>query len=247
MKKRIFLFITVFLCTGILYSQVQVKKQYQQKTQILRALKIISPNRGEKWEIGKEYTIRWESKGIFTPNLVKMFLTGSNTPIIITSQSGTSNDGVHNWRPKWDNPPPGHYKLQIMTLDGAVKDESDGSFEVIPPPVDLSCTFRTQIKREGGTHKKPFWYVTIMIHNKGTKKLKNVMFNWVITKNNVVIKQDGAGYGLMYPNKLYETDFRQLISPGTMRIEVFVDPENQQGENEYLRRDNTAAVETKRK
>jgi hypothetical protein len=73
------------------------------------------------------------------------------------------------------------------------------------------------------------------------------MFNWVITQNNVVIKQDGAGYGLMYPNKLYETNLRQLISRGTYRIEVFVDPENQLGENEYLRRDNTAAVETKRK
>ena len=247
MKKLIFIFITVFLCTGVLYSQVQIKKRDEQKVKILRSLKIISPNRGEKWEIGKEYAIRWESKGIFNPNSVKMFLLGRGRPIIITSQQGTYNDGTHNWRPRWDNPPPGHYSLQIMTLDGAVKDESDGNFEIIPPPVDLSCTFRTQIKWEGGRTKKPIWYVTIMIHNKGTKKLNNVMFDWVFTKNNVVIKQDGAGYGLMYPNKLYETDLRQLISSGTWRIEVFVDPENRQGENEYLRRDNTAAVETKRK
>lgn len=247
MKKLIFLFITVFLCAGIFYSQVQIKKQDQKKLQVLRSLKIISPNRGEKWEIGKEYTIRWQSKGIFRPNLVKMFLLGRSRPILITNQQGTSNDGAHNWRPRWGNPPPGHYRLQIVTLDGAVKDESDGSFEVIPPPVDLHCTFRTQIKWEGGRIKKPIWYVTIIIHNKGTKKLNNVMYDWVITKNNVVIKQDGAGYGLMYPNRVYETNLRQLISRGTWRIEVFVDPENRQGENEYLRGDNTAAVETKRK
>jgi hypothetical protein len=146
--------------------------------------------------------------------------------------------------PRWDNPPPGHYRLQIMTLDGAVKDESDRSFEIIRPPVDLRCAFRTQIKREGGTQKKPYWYVTIMIHNKGTKTLNNVMFNWVITKNNVVIKQDGAGFGLMYPNKIYESDLRQLLSSGKWRIEVFVDPENRQNETESLLHDNKVSVET---
>ena len=239
---------TFFLSVGILHSQVQVKKKIPQKVQILRSIKTIFPNAGEKLEIGKQYTIRWESKGIFKPNLVKIFLTNNRNPILITSNSGISNDGVHDWRPRWANPPVGHYKLLITTLDGAVKDESDGSFEVIPPPVDLKCTFRSQVKYKGTLGgQKPYWYVTIIIHNKGTKTLKNVMYNWVITKNNVVIKQNGAGLGLMHPNKLYETDLRQFASKGTWRVEVFVDPDNLQGENEYLRRDNTAAVETKTK
>jgi len=245
MKKHLLLIIIIFLCIGVLYSQVQVKKPVKQKIQPLQTIKVLSPNGGEKWEIGKEYTIRWETRGNIRS--VKIMLENGGKLIMLTGNIGTTNDGTHQWTPRWNNPPTGHYRLQLMSLDGAVKDESDGSFEVISPPVDLSCTFRTQIKWEGGTHKKPIWYVTIMIHNKGTKTLNNVMFNWVITKNNVVIKQDGAGYGLMYPNKLYEADLRQLISPGTWRIEVFVDPENQQGENEYLRKDNTAAVETKRK
>jgi hypothetical protein len=247
MRRPIFFFISALLVVGILHSQVQLRKQDLQKKEILRALKIISPNRGEKWEIGNEYTIRWESRGVFSPNSVRISLAGGHTPILITSQSGTTNDGSHNWRPRWNNPPPGHYKLQITSLDGAVKDESDGSFEVIRPAVDLTCTFRTQIKHEGGTTKKPFWYITIIIHNKGTKTLNSVLFNWVITRDNVVVEQNGAGYGQMYPNKMYETTVRQLISRGKWHIEVYVDPDNRQGENEYLRNDNTASTETQRK
>jgi hypothetical protein len=246
MKRGFFFSFIALTFMGILYAQVQIRKQVLPKKEDIRSLKVISPNRGEKWEIGTEYPIRWESQGVFNPNMVTIILTGGGQTHMITSRTGTANDGSHNWRPRWNNPPPGHYKLQITSADGAVKDESDGSFEIVPPAVDLKCSFRTQIKHEGGTTKKPFWYVTIVVYNKGTKNLNNVLFNWVITRDNVVVEQNGAGYGLMYPGKLYETTVKQLISPGRWRFEAYVDPDNRQGENEYLRGDNTASTETQR-
>jgi len=235
MKKHLLLLINIFLFIGVVYSQVQVKKPVKQIIQPLQTIKVLSPNGGEKWEIGKEYTIRWQTRGNI--KLVKIMLENEGKLIMLTSNIGTTNDGTHQWTPRWNNPPTGYYKLQIMSVDGAIKDKSDGSFEVIPPPVDLKCSIVHQ------TEKTEYWHYTISVHNKGTKKLKNVLFNWVITRNNEVVKQDGAGYGLMYPNKLYKAKFAQPISIGKWRLEVFVDPDNQQNEVERLRRDNNVSAE----
>jgi hypothetical protein len=241
MKKHLLLIIIIFLSIGAVYSQVQVKKPLKQKIQPLQTLKVLSPNGGEKWEIGREYIIRWETRGNIKS--VKIMLENAGKLIMLTGSIGTTNDGAHQWTPRWNNPPPGHYKLQLMSLDGAVKDISDGSFEVIPPPVDLKCVIVYQVKKAGRGMKKKYWNYTISIHNKGTKKLENVLFNWVITKNNVVVKQDGAGFGLMYPNKLYEAKFVQTVSKGKWRLEVFVDPDNRQNEVERLRSDNNVSTE----
>jgi hypothetical protein len=243
MKKRFFFFAIILVSFGILHSQVQIKKRPLQKKELLRALNVVSPNGGATWEIGTDYPIQWGSQGVFSPNMVKIALTSGNNSHWITSQSGTTNDGAHHYRPHWNNPPLGHYKLRISSLDGVVSDESDGVINVVPPPVDLSCALRSRVVTR---NRMPYWEITITIQNKGSRTLNNVLFNWVITQDNVVRDQDGAGFGTMYPNKLYTHRLSHHMGRGNNRIEVRVDPDNRQGENQFLRQNNIAAQERRR-
>lgn len=135
MIKKCVLFLTVFLLAGhVMSPQVQQKQVIQKKIQVLRSLKVLSPNGGETWYKEGQYTIRWQSRGI-----------SGDVRIIIKKWDGekyihyvgfqTPNDGSHVWKvPQKIGytvlPPGSYYKVEIESMDRAVKDESDGYFNI---------------------------------------------------------------------------------------------------------------------
>ena len=66
-----------------------------------------------------------------------------------------------------------------------------------------------------------------------------------------MVKQDGAGFGLMHPDVWYEA--RYVFKPEDVLprryevyiVKLFVDPDNKQGEASHLRGDNTASNQGK--
>ncbi len=135
MVKKYFLLLIIFSLAGqMMYPQVQQKQVIQKKIQVLRSLKVLYPNGGETWYREGQYTIRWQSRGI-----------SGNVRIIIKKWDGekyinyveiqTPNDGTHLWKvPQKIGytvlPPGSYYKVEIATMDRAVKDESDGYFNI---------------------------------------------------------------------------------------------------------------------
>jgi len=135
MVKKCFLFLIIFSLAGQVVSpQVQQKQVIQKKIQFLRSIKVLSPNGGETWYKEGQYTIRWESRGI-----------SGDVRIIIKKWDGeryihylelqTPNDGSHVWKvPQKIGytvlPAGSYYKVEIGTMDRAVKDESDGYFNI---------------------------------------------------------------------------------------------------------------------
>jgi len=201
------------------------------------SITVLSPNGGETWELGKQYTIRWQSRGNIRFVKIMLVKSGNLKPI----KSMATNSGSYKWTPRWHNPDLGDYRMVIMTLDAAVQGVSDGVFMIIEPKVDLTFSMMDRL-----FSRPHVWAIKLTFKNRGTKTLKNVTFNWVLTNNGIVIKQDGAGFGLMYPHKSYVREFNLevgMCSKGKIRLEVFLDPENYQGEPEALRGDNKISAE----
>jgi hypothetical protein len=115
------------------------------KAQTEYPLKIISPNGGEKWEIGKTYTIKWQSKGL--SNSLEIYLrddrTGPSYKLIATGIPNYINS--YNWtipQDFWGKYTVGNsYKIQVREIGGkaggspgeGVFDESDNYFSIVNP------------------------------------------------------------------------------------------------------------------
>jgi hypothetical protein len=126
---------------------------------------------------------------------------------------------------------------RVEKQSGEVQQLKKQQLQPIPPPeVDLTC--KIEVVSTGPANA--FFGYRIKVKNKGTKTLNQVMFNWLITKQGVMVQQDGAGFGLMYPNTWYEASRGPFPKPPeSYSIQVFVDPDNEQGESAALRGNNT--------
>lgn len=231
MKKYLLLLITVLLSIGIVYSQVQVKKPVQKQLKVLRTIKVLYPNGGEKWVAGGQYNIRWQSRGISGKVAIALLKSGREY-----LRPAVENTGSHLLKVRRGDT--GTFKIRITSLDGSVKDESDRAFTIQQPEVDLTYDVYTSTRRLGRGHVK----IIMKIKNNGTKILHDVLFNWVITKDNRFIVQDGAGFGTMYPDTWYKADHQYHLGMGKFLLRVYVDPDNRQREPESLRDDNTCTL-----
>lgn len=135
MVKKCFLFLIILsLATAVIYPQIQQKKVIQKKIIAIPSIKVLYPNGGETWYKEGEYTIRWQSNGISDD--VKIIIKKWNGERYINYvEIQTPNDGTHRWKvPQkigYNILPPGsYYKVEIATIDGSVKDESDGYFNI---------------------------------------------------------------------------------------------------------------------
>jgi hypothetical protein len=174
----------------------------------------------------------------------------------------TRNTGSY----RWTVPPtqrPGRYKLIIASADESVSDASDEWFEIIPPEVELTCGFleygRFHQSRNyvvAGT-SRTYLKITVFLENRGTRDLSRVMFSWALLKTplNDVIFQEGAGFSNVRPNRRYSTTFEytyrrsgrvyfweevnRTLEPGEYVFEFEVDPDNQWGEPDWARENNT--------
>lgn len=247
--KKFSLIILCFLFTSfnVHYSQVLLKR-----SNIRPFLKVISPNGGENYTKGKSIGIRWNSNLIMGNVKIKLKWGGGGGgwyPIT----DNTENTGNY----KYDIPEKGigrhgdQFRIFVMTLDEKIQDASDRMFTILNKPavipVDLTCILTTFCYRKG----RDKFEIHISVKNKGTRILRDVLFNYIITQNNSLVKQDGAGFGIMHPGVWYKAqyDFKpedlfkfhnwRKTKRAFYKVKLYVDPFNKQREPQHLREDNT--------
>ena len=247
MKKFALIFLCfLFTSFNLCYSQVKLRK-----SNLRPYIKVTSPNGGQTFTKGDSIGISWQS-GLIKGN-VKIKLkwgTGGGGWFPITDS--TANDGKY----KYDIPEKGigrhgdQFRIFVMTLNEKIRDASDSMFTIINKPpvplVDLTCTLSTNCGKRGSRKI----VIEIRVKNKGTRTLHNVLFHYVILQHGSVVKQDGAGFGLMLPGVWYKAKFElkpgDVLKYGRMgtasyQVKLFVDPDNKQREPSQLRGDNTAS------
>jgi len=251
MKK----FALIFLCflltsSSLCFSQIKVRK-----SNLRPYIKVTRPNGGRIFTKGDLMGIRWKSRLIKGNVKIKLkWGTGGGGWFPITEN--TPNDG------SYDYPIPvkgigrhgDQFRIFVMTLDEKIRDSSDRAFTInnkpVPPLVDLTCKLSTNCGKRGSRKI----VIEIRVKNKGTRTLRDVLFNYVILQHSSVVKQDGAGFGLMLPGVWYKAKFE--LKPGdvlkygrmgtaTYQVKLFVDPDNKQREPNQLRGDNTASAYSK--
>jgi hypothetical protein len=199
---------------------------------VAKSIKVLWPNGGEELVIGKTYTFRWESRGIQGVTLSIGGKQISSGPV----PAAPGRASCRIWRSL--EPGEGNYLLRIA--GGHIFDESDAPFSLVRPPVDLVC----EVKRpsESYNRQKERRYI-VRIRNNGTRVLKDVVVEWVLEKNGAMVKQDGWGFGEMFPEMYYEARFvfKRISDDDRWQdysFRIYVDPHNQQNEDEELRDDN---------
>ncbi len=147
--KKVFLsiiFIAVFLFinvqkaeaennTEILAKIAEIQAQILQlQTQLaqLSSLKITTPNKGEIWEAGKSYEIKWISAGRENiPNITLYLYKGE---VLHQKIGSASNIGVYSWGIPINLEAGDDYKIRIVNSSyPSFYDDSDINFEIKPP------------------------------------------------------------------------------------------------------------------
>ncbi|MCC6795981.1 MAG: exo-alpha-sialidase [Candidatus Hydrogenedentes bacterium] len=92
-------------------------------------LTVTKPNGGEKWTVGNQETIEWETTGDAGNKVVIELLKGSN--VIDTIKGKTKNDGQFSWTvPNSVNTGKG-YKVRVYSKSNAnITDDSDGKLKI---------------------------------------------------------------------------------------------------------------------
>lgn len=144
---------------------------------------------------------------------------------------------------RWQVPerlPLGKYKLHLSSKGGKIKDVSDRAFEIVLPKVDLVCGFmyvgKVSKKKTyilSGSKKK-YLKFEVYVKNSGTKILNRVPIIWALLKQpgNVVMEQGEAGFGNVYPERMYTTTFEFKYS-SVEHTWIFVDREKKLEKGDY--------------
>jgi hypothetical protein len=223
---------------GVSVAQKQVVKPAVQKpvapAGVMKTVRVIYPNGGETLISGKTYTIRWQSTGL---QQVYIKLAWANVQSYMTTVAASA--GSFQWKiPNEGNNDLIRSDLKVLISDpsGTPADKSDASFQIVLPAVDLECGFKGE--KLNGNHLT----VTFWIRNNGTRILNDVVFDWVIKRNGIMVSQDGAGFGKVFPDTRYDVDVGFSKSADekwkSYSVDFFLDPENRQGEDEDLRKNN---------
>ena len=95
------------------------------------SITVLSPKRGEKWVIGKTYTIRWKSQGIDT---VLIELDRGNQGWHLAYNIDASL-GQYSWTIPSSITPANDYKIKVIGQGSAagIEDASDGYFSILSP------------------------------------------------------------------------------------------------------------------
>jgi hypothetical protein len=239
--------------------QVAVTQAPSKNLSLPKTIRVLYPNGGEKWEKGKNYTIRWQSTGDIGNVRIRLNWgnSGGGSHLIVSSIPNTG-------RYRFKVPETGlnqteeqsrQYKIVVMTPDESVKDKSNNFFSIqYPEPpdanFDLSGEIRNiKIKKPGALDifMDDQLIFEIWIMNKGERFFPMVPLTYrlIDTNANLVLLQREVGFTHVYPDRYYSADIK--IEPmytynhafSHMSIEVEVDPQNTLHEKEKYRRNNT--------
>jgi len=108
-------------------------------------IKVISPNGGEEWGIGKTYQIRWKSGGITREFQIMLESEDTGTNMTIAKNISSQKDS-YSWTIPSFVVPGNRYKISIQEMTpmeealmtGVVKDYSDNYFSIVTLP-DVSA------------------------------------------------------------------------------------------------------------
>jgi hypothetical protein len=201
-------------------------------------LRLIYPNGGEKLERFKEHNIRWHSRGRVGPLRLSYENEDLRRSYTFREERIPNRRSYRLIFP--ERLPLGNYKLRLTSLDGKIHDESDRTFELILPEVDLACGFiyfgrvtRKKIHILSGEKTKSMKF-EVFIQNNGTKILNRVPVMWTLLKQpvNLVVKQSEAGFGNVYPNRQYKTSFEFKYSEAGY-VWIFTDTERKLEKGDY--------------
>jgi len=248
MKKFcIVIFCFLFTSFNVQYSQALLKK-----SNISAYIQVTTPNNGGNFTKGESIKIRWKSNLINGNVKIKLkWGTGSGGWYPISNSA--ANTGYF----KYDIPEKGighhgdQFKIFVMSSNEKIQDSSDKMFTILnkqaESQVDLTCNLTILCnKRQNNKFE-----ILISVKNKGTRILRDVLFEYIITRKNSLIKQDGAGFGLMHPGIWYKARYtfkpEDLLQFHKWRdkkrafytVKLYVDPFNNQHEPQHLREDNT--------
>ena len=215
---------------------VSKEEEITQKFIVSPTLKVIYPNGGEKFTIAIDnVNLQWDYNG--PPTVFKIALKNMHGREFLLFYLSS---GYKNMEKKFDYTiPPDRYKLEIVSEDGKIKDESDGWFQVVLPEVNLGFGHIIRDHPQNPGVKQ----VKLRIINRGTKTLRYVFFKWIfLAKDNTYLGEGSAGIDLVYPNIYYDTDWIINVTKG-YKVRIFLDPDNKQQEPEVLRYDNYKELE----
>jgi len=239
---------------------VVVTREKSEDLSIRKAIRVVFPNGGELWERGKVYTIRWKSTGTIGNVKIKLNWGGSGGGSHTVTDS-TPNTGRYSFRiPETGAELTGNqFKIQVMTLDESIKDESNKFFTIRYPEnpddnFDLSGEIRNvKIVVGGGLFMGHFLYgdmltFEIWVKERGTRffNMVPVVYRLRATRDNLVILQREVGFTDVYPDMHYSATIRippAVTNPysfSDILIEMEVDPHNTLHEKEKYRSNNKA-------
>jgi len=96
------------------------------------SITVVSPNGGEKWTIGKTYTIKWNSSGIDSDKIIKVEYRPADRNSNLGSNfiTTTPNTGSYTWTIP-NTVTPNQYLIEIIDYDtNSAGDQSDTSFNI---------------------------------------------------------------------------------------------------------------------
>lgn len=114
---------------------------------VIKSITVISPNGGERWEIGKTYQIRVQCNFLTSIDLwlTDKYAEGGTVTKIASGlpcgPAGVMGPEVtlYNWTiPSFITPRENSFKVVAKTIDGKVADESDNYFSIVSPTT--ACT-----------------------------------------------------------------------------------------------------------
>ncbi len=232
-----------------------------------RKIVVTSPKDGDIWEADKEYTITWESTGI-TGDVKIDVATNQYQMFPVTAR--TVNSGAYLFRVPRNFV--GDYRVwraRVSTLDGTIYGWSPPSFILYSQDIDLQCQIYdpSKIWQSGATifdDTKRWLEFNVMFRNDGTRvpiSIDTVLVQIIKEPQEIVCYQEEWGFGGIYPHVWYQLpeprkiELSQLfdvlvqhhlqknaLRDGSLRMEIWLDPQNRLGELEGLRHDNKVVM-----
>jgi len=100
------------------------------------SITVLSPNGGEQWGIGKQYSITWNSASSINHVTIALNKSGQYVKNLVRN---IISNGSAFWTPDLGLTPGSDYKIRITDFDSGVYDESDNYFSIIKTGSAPTC------------------------------------------------------------------------------------------------------------
>jgi len=130
MKKLLPVIIGILLFSMAVWPQAMVKKTQSKTPFKMKRIKVIRPNGGEEWTVGKSYQVRWEERGYIgdVKHILFAYPSGPQWLLGTVKANQKNLKYYHLILNKFAGY--GKYKIQVISTDGRVQDVSDKPFYI---------------------------------------------------------------------------------------------------------------------